>query len=138
MVYGLPDVVISNKDYEFNKLTITKQFVIMNNLNIKFNLDLNDVNTQIGNENVGLQIINNGSFKSNINIKNYKINISESLQCKNLTMTNTKFKIKKNINVNLNTNSDQINVNLKNKNTNLLVKKNINVLGNVTINLFKV
>ena len=138
MVYGLPDVVISNKDYEFNKLTITKQFVIMNNLNIKFNLDLNDINTQIGNENVGLQIINNGSFKSNINIKNYKINISESLQCKNLTMTNTKFKVKKNINLNLNTNSEQINVNLKNKNTNLLVKKNINVLGNVTINLFKV
>ena len=138
MVYGLQNVFISNKDYEFNKLTNNNDFIIQNNLNIKFNLDLDDVNTQIGNENVGLQIINNGSFKSNINIKNYKINISESLQCNNFIITNTKLKIKKSINLNLNTNSEQININLKNKNTNLLVKKNINVLGNVNINFFKV
>ena len=97
MVYGLQDVFISNKDYEFNKLTNNNDFIIQNNLNIKFNLDLDDVNTQIGNENVGLQIINNGSFKSNINIKNYKINISESLQCDNFIITNTKLKIKKSI-----------------------------------------
>jgi hypothetical protein len=138
MVYGLPDVIISNKDYEFNKLTITKQFIIENNLNIKYNLDLDNVNTGIGEKNVGLQIINNGSFRSNINIKNYKINISDSLQSKNLILTNAKLKIKKNINVNLNANAGQININLKNKNTNILVKKNINVLGNVNINLFKV
>ena len=138
MVYGLPDVIISNKDYEFNKLTITKQFIIENNLNIKYNLDLDNVNTGTGEKNVGLQIINNGSFKSNINIKNYKINISDSLQSKNLILTNTKLKIKKDINLNLNANADQININLKNKNTNILVKKNINVLGNVTINLFKI
>lgn len=138
MVYGLPDVIISNKDFELNKLTVTKQFSIENNLNIKYNLDLDNVNTGIGEKNVGLQIINNGNFKSNINIKNYKINISDSLQCKNLILTNVKLKIKKDINLNLNINADQININLKNKNTNILVKKNINVLGNVTINLFKV
>jgi len=138
MVYGLPDVIISNKDFELNKLTVTKQFIIENNLNIKYNLDLDNVNTGTGEKNVGLQIINNGSFKSNINIKNYKINISDSLQSKNLILTNTKLKIKKDINLNLNANADQININLKNKNTNILVKKNINVLGNVTINLFKV
>ena len=97
MVYGLPDVIISNKDYEFNKLTITKQFIIENNLNIKYNLDLDNVNTGIGEKNVGLQIINNGSFRSNINIKNYKINISDSLQSKNLILTNAKLKIKKKI-----------------------------------------
>ena len=98
MVYGLPDVIISNKDYEFNKLTINKTFTIENNLNIKYNLDLNEVNTGVGNENIGLQIINNGFFKSNINIQNYKINISESLQSENLILKNTKLKIKKNIN----------------------------------------
>ena len=138
MVYGLPDVVLSNKDFQLDKLTIKKTFTIENNLNIKFNLDLNEVNTGQGSENIGLQIINNGFFKSNINITNYKINISESIQTKNLTLINTKFKVTKNIDVILNTNSEQININLKNKNTNLLVKKNINVLGNVAINLFKV
>lgn len=138
MVYGLPDVVLSNKDFQLDKLTIKKTFTIENNLNIKFNLDLNEVNTGQGSENIGLQIINNGFFKSNINITNYKINISESIQTKNLTLMNTKFKVTKNVNVVLNTNSEQININLKNKNTNLLVKKNINVLGNVAINLFKV
>tara|TARA_B100001564_G_scaffold166406_1_gene139812 strand:- start:1954 stop:5091 length:3138 start_codon:yes stop_codon:yes gene_type:complete len=138
MGYGLPDVIKSNKDYEFNKLTITKQFVIMNNLNIKYNLDLDNVGSETGKKNEGLQIINNGFFKSNINIQNYKINISESLQCKNFEITNTKLRIKKDINLNLNANAQQININLKNKNTNLFVKKNINVLGNVNINLFKV
>ena len=138
MVYGLQDVIISNKDFEFNKLIITKKFIIENNLNIKYNLDLDNVNTDVGKKNVGLQIINNGFFKSNINIKNYKINISDSLQSKNLILKNTKLKIKKDINLNLNANADQININLKNRNTNILVKKNINVLGNVNINLFKV
>jgi len=138
MVYGLPDVVLSNKDFQLDKLTIKKTFTIENNLNIKYNLDLDEVNTSQGGENIGLQIINNGFFKSNINITNYKINISESIQTKNLTLINTKFKVTKNIDVILNTNSEQININLKNKNTNLLVKKNINVLGNVAINLFKV
>ena len=113
MVYGLQDVFISNKDYEFNKLTITKQFVILNNLNIKYNLDLDNVGSGTGKKNEGLQIINNGFFKSNINIQNYKINISESLQCKNFIITNTKLRIKKDINLNLNANAQDININLK-------------------------
>ena len=136
MVYGLPDVILSNKDYKFTKLTITKDFIIQNNLNIKYNLDLNEVYSD--KNNIGLQIINNGFFNSNINITNYKINISNSIQSKNLILTNTKLKVKKSINLNLNTNAEQININLKNKNTNLLVKKTIDVLGNVNINLFRV
>jgi len=136
MVYGLSDVILSNKDYKFNKLTINKDFIIQNNLNIKYNLDLNDVSTD--KTNIGLQIINNGFFKSNINITNYKINITNSIQSKNLILTNTKLKVKKTINLNLNTNAEQININLKNKNTSFSVKKTIDVLGNVNINLFRV
>ena len=44
MVYGLQMYLLSNKDLNLDKLTIKKQFVIIeNNLNIKYNLDLDNV-----------------------------------------------------------------------------------------------
>lgn len=125
MVYGLdiswPDKNNNTDSHIYNKLTITKNLNVGNNLNIKFNLTSED-----------LLIRNNGFFNSNINIDNYILNIKNILKADNINLKNTKFSAVEN------TNARTINVRLQNNATGFRIGKNINVDGNLNIGLFNV